>query len=294
MKKKLLITGVTGFTGDYTLKELLDKSIYDIYVFIRDKKKFLEKFPSFSEEKIRIGDFNDFYSLEKSLNNIDIFLNIASLGFGNAPNIVKALLKNKVERSIFISTTGIFTNLNPDSKNIRIEAEELIKKSLKSFTILRPTMIYGDSNDRNICRLINYIDKKKFLPIFGSGKYLIQPIYVKDLANVITNTIMNPKSFNKCYNVAGGTALSFNDFINLISNKMQKKIICIHIPLWIGYFLFTIYEFLSKNPRIKYEQILRLNENKNFPIDSAKNELGFNPISIDKGIELELKEINKN
>lgn len=96
-------------------------------------------------------------------------INIASLGFGHAPNIINACQEMKIERAIFISTTGIFTKLNPDSKGIRLEAERLIKESELDYTIIRPTMIYGTPKDRNMWRLVKYLKRLPMLPILGNG-----------------------------------------------------------------------------------------------------------------------------
>ena len=47
------------------------------------------------------------------------------------------------------------------------------------FTLLRPTMIYGPGNDRNVAFIRGYIDSHRFLPVFGSGERLQQPVFVE-------------------------------------------------------------------------------------------------------------------
>lgn len=86
----------------------------------------------------------------------EVLINIASLCFGHAPNIVNVCEEMNVKRAIFVSTTGMFTKLNPDSKGIRLEVERLIKESNLDYTIIRPTMIYVTRTDRNMRRLVKY------------------------------------------------------------------------------------------------------------------------------------------
>ena len=81
----------------------------------------------------------------------------------------------------FLSSTSIYTSLNASSKKIRNNAENIIKKSSLIWSIIRPTMIYGTPKDRNMIKLITWIDKVPLIPIFGNGNSLQQPIYVKKL-----------------------------------------------------------------------------------------------------------------
>ena len=52
-------------------------------------------------------------------------INVASLGFGAAPVLIKACNNAGIKRAIFVA---VFTKLNAKSKNIRLKAEEKIKK----------------------------------------------------------------------------------------------------------------------------------------------------------------------
>ena len=42
-------------------------------------------------------------------------------------------------------------------------------KSNLEWTIIRPTMIYGSPRDRNMIRLIKWIDHLPILPVFGTA-----------------------------------------------------------------------------------------------------------------------------
>ena len=73
------------------------------------------------------GDLEDISSLKHALEDIDAMVNIASMGFGHGPNVVRACVETGVKRAIFVSTTAIFTRLNAASKSIRIAAENIVR-----------------------------------------------------------------------------------------------------------------------------------------------------------------------
>lgn len=288
---RVFVTGATGFTGSHTLPQLIDLG-YDVRCLVREdsKRNSLDQLPI---DWVR-GDLNDPNSLRTGMENCDALVNIASLGFGHAGNIVTSATKAGIQRCIFISTTAIFTNLNAKSKQVRLEAEELIKKSGLVFTILRPTMIYGSPRDRNIWRLIQFIKKSPLIPVLGSGSFLQQPVFVDDVAMAICSALNHETTIQKCYNIAGQQALTYNEMIDTVALLLKKRIRKIHFPSKV---VVDILRLLEKTPipfPIKSEQVLRLNENKNFDYGEAFRDFQYQPISFSKGIELELSYLTIN
>jgi nucleoside-diphosphate-sugar epimerase len=281
----ILLTGATGFLGEFVLEELVNRG-HEVTCFVR-KTSNLEKIKKLNVNYV-YGELDDYKSFSSALKGKKALINIASLGFGHASNIVNACEEMDVKRSIFVSTTGIFTKLNPDSKGIRLDAERVIKESTLDYTIIRPTMIYGTSKDRNMWRLVKFLKRIPVLPILGSGNYLQQPVFVKDLASAIVSAYENTVSIMKEYNISGADALTYNDVVDITGKVLGKKVIKIHIPMMFSYNLLKMYEKVTKNPKLKAEQVLRLNENKDFSHEEAKKDLGYNPLSFEEGIRQEI------
>jgi nucleoside-diphosphate-sugar epimerase len=281
----ILLTGATGFLGGYVLEELAKRG-HEVTCFVRETSNLA------NIKKLNVpytfGELNDYNSICNALKDKEALINIASLGFGHAPNIVNACQDMKIKRAVFISTTGIFTKLNPDSKAIRLDAERLIKESHLDYTIIRPTMIYGTSKDRNMWRLIRYLKKFPVLPILGNGTYLQQPVYVKDLAWAIVSAYETELSIKKTYNISGAESITYNEVVDITGKALGKKVIKIHIPIKLSYGLMKIYEKVSKKPKLKAEQVLRLNENKDFSYEEATRDFGYKPLSFEEGIKLEV------
>lgn len=281
----ILLTGATGFLGGYVLEELVKRG-HEVTCFVR-KTSNLEKIKQLNVPYI-FGELDDFKSICKALEDKEALINIASLGFGHAPNIINACHEMNIKRAIFISTTGIFTKLNPDSKGIRLEAERLIKESDLDYTIIRPTMIYGTPKDRNMWRLVKYLKKLPVLPILGNGTYLQQPVYVKDLAWAVVSAYETNLSIKKAYNISGLEALTYNDVVDVAGKTLGKKVLKIHVPMKLSYSLLKFYEKISSNPKLKAEQVLRLNENKDFSHEDAAKDFGYKPMTFHEGINLEI------
>lgn len=281
----ILVTGATGFTGSFVVKRLKQEK-FEMACFVRPSSD-TTQLKSMGVE-LRIGDLDDYESFLRALEGIDVLVNIASLGFGHAPAIVKACEEAGVKRAVFISTTALFTSLNAKSKSIRMAAEQTIMSSDLDYTILRPTMIYGTERDRNMSRLIRFINRSPIVPVLGSGKYLQQPVYVEDVAEAVLKALVTPRAVRQAYNIAGAAPLNYDDVIHEICAALEKERVIVHIPLRISLMVVTLLAWIPGVPKIKTEQVLRLNEDKAFSIEKARQELGYNPMTFQEGIRREI------
>ena len=282
---RVFVTGATGFTGSRTLPKLLAAG-YEVTCLFRNSsdRSHLQQ----ANIHWVLGDVADRPGLTAAMAGCDALVNISSLGFGHAGNIVGAALDAGIQRTVFISTTAIFTQLNAASKSIRLEAESIIMNSGLDYTILRPTMIYGSPRDRNIWRLVKWLKTLPIIPIMGNGNYLQQPIYVDDVAQAILSSLESKRTIGKCYNIAGENAITYNEVIDTIGNHLNRRILKIHFP---ANFMVNMLKFVEKRGLqlpIKSEQVERLNENKNFSNEQAKADFNFHPKCFSDGIRLEL------
>ncbi len=269
----VLVTGANGFTGRFVCLELKKRGIPFI-ALLRDSKQ--SKWMDINNITYRVADLNNSSVLSLAMKGCSVLLNVASIGFGATTSILKACEKSGIKRAVFVSTTAIFTKLNAKSKAIRVKAEEDIIKSDLVWTILRPTMIFGTPNDRNIIKLIRYLDRMPLIPVFGTGEFLQQPVYVKDVAWSIVQVINNEKTFKKDFNISGSEPITFNFLIEKVSVGLNLSRKIINLPLFLVIFI-KLFEYFKIKLPINSEQIYRLNENKNFSYLRAKKAFNYNP-----------------
>jgi nucleoside-diphosphate-sugar epimerase len=285
---KVFVTGATGFTGSHTVPLLL-KQGWEVHCLYRESSN-REVLPQ-SEIHWHLGSLENSDQLAEHMHGCQALVNIASLGFGHADNIIQAAETAGIERAIFISTTAIFTQLNSKSKSTRLAAEAAIQNSHLSYTILRPTMIYGTSRDRNMIRLVRWLLRFPFIPILGNGNFLQQPVYVDDVAQAIVSCLNEPKTIGKSYNIAGKQAISYNDVVDIIAKISGRKILKIHFSDKLVITVLRLLEKIKIPFPIKAEQVERLNEHKDFSYEEASLDFGYSPRSFEDGIRAEIESI---
>lgn len=289
MSKPILVTGGTGFTGQFVCRELLSRKKH-FHCLVREgsNTQWLEE----SGIQFVRGDLNDHASLLKIFGNYGTLVNVASLGFGAAPGIISACRASKIQRVVLVGTTAIFTTLNTASKGPRTVAEVAIRASGLDFTLLRPTMIYGTPSDRNMVRLLKLIRHSPIIPVFGDGKSLQQPVHVEDVAWAICEVLESHKSVGQEYNISGKSPLDFNDVIRTSALALGRNPFVLHLPAKPFTVLLRMLERCRFRLPIKSEQILRLNEHKAFDHDKARSHFGYQPREFSAGIQSEIELFN--
>jgi nucleoside-diphosphate-sugar epimerase len=281
----LLVTGATGFTGCHVVKRL-GNSGHRVCCLLRTAAK-RSRIPDSCVTMD--GSLEDVASLDRAMKGIDVLVNIASLGLGHTPVIVDRAQAAGIRRAVFVSTTSLFTQLNAPSKAVRIAAEKAIEASRLDYVIFRPTMIYGTAEDRNICRLIRYLNRCSILPVFGPGTHLQQPVHVGDLADAICTATLDSAGSRKAFNVSGATPLAFNEMVDTVAALLGRRILKLHLPVRPIVAVLRWLERLRLHFPIKAEQILRLNENKAFDHSEAARSFHFHPRTFHDGVAEEIR-----
>ena len=285
---KVLLTGATGFTGSQVVRKLLERGC-SVRCLVR-RSSDLRSLEGLGVETV-YGDLADSGALMTALKGVDGLVNVASLGFGHCDTLVDCSEASGIRRAIFVSTTGIFTQLNPSSKTVRLAAERRIQDSKLEWTIIRPTMIYGSSRDRNMCRLARFLRKSPICPIVGSGEWLQQPVFVEDLADAIVAGFLSGAALKQCYNISGADALTFNLVVDTVAALLGRTVTKIHLPIGPIVWGLQRCESLGLKLPVKAEQIQRLNEHKAFSHLAAQQDFGYRPRTFHSGMQAELSEM---
>jgi len=204
------------------------------------------------------------------------------------PGIVTAAERAGIRRAVFVSTTAVTTALPSSSKRIRLSAEHRIRSSPLTWTILRPTMIYGAPGDRNLSRLLPALRRTPILPVPASD-HLQQSVHVADVAAAVLAATERPGSAGTIYDVAGPEPMAFLVLLRACARAVASRTRFVPVPLAPVVATARGYEFVSRNPQLRTEQLRRSAEDKVFSIEVAIGGLGYAPRPFADGIAAEAR-----
>jgi NADH dehydrogenase len=136
-----------------------------------------------------------------------------------------------VERIVHISVTK--ASLDSDLPYYRGKAQQeqaLIDAGI-SYAIVRPTLVFGEG-DILVNNMAWLLRKFPVFPIFGSGAYRLQPVYVDDLAVLAIACSRDTRSIS--VDAAGVETFTFEEFIRLLASRLRPGIKLIHLPPEVG------------------------------------------------------------
>lgn len=290
----ILITGITGKSGTWLLKRLIEEKENvketKFRVIIRNNSdiKLIDS-SGLQIEKI-FGDLHDEIFIEKTMENISTILHIA--GIYTSLKVVKVAIKNNVKRLILVHTTGIYSKYKSASAEyveIERQIEDLILNRNINMTILRPTMIYGRTSDGNVITFIKMVDKLRFFPVVDHAQYLLQPVYEKDLGDAYYQVLVNESiTKNKNYILSGKEPILLIDMLKTIGDYLGKKNKFISIPFPFAYFGAYCLYILTVGKIDYREKVQRLVESRFFSHKEASQDFGYSPITFKEGVKEEI------
>lgn len=284
---RLLVTGGSGFLGGHVLAEAARRG-HETAALARSQRaaRIVETLGAAPLP----GDLDDPERLDEAFAaaRCEVLVSLSSLGFGHAPAVIAAAAEAGIRRAVFVSTTAVTTALDPPAKRIRLEAERQIRTSGLDWTILRPTMIYGTAGDRNLSRVLALLTRAPLLPAPGADR-LHQPAHVADVADAVLAAVERPGSAGASYDIAGPAPLTFLSLLRACAEAVGSHTRFVPAPLGPLVAVARGYEAVSRRPRIKAEQVLRLGEDKAFPIEKASRYLGYAPRPFREGIRAEAR-----
>ena len=260
--KYALVTGCAGFIASHLVEKLLldnwnviGLDNFHPYYDKQLKLKNLLNFKNHKNFKFVEGSILDLDFLKK-FSNIDTIFHLAAIAgvrnsFENPDEYFKINVKGtknilkifeNINELIFASSSSVYGDLKSDQFPVKEEhslnpispygeskkqAELLCKtysEKLKIKTsILRFYTVYGPRQrpDEAIMKFINLSISGKPIPIYGDGTKIRDYTFVSDIVNGI---ILSQKFGNGTYNLGSGNPISINQMVDIIEEKLGKKI----------------------------------------------------------------------
>jgi nucleoside-diphosphate-sugar epimerase len=304
---KFLIIGATSFIGPFVLKKILPafSGPEDIVACLArnstDKEKLatLEGHALSHNRKIyfAMGNLFSSDSIFNCIKDADCLVYLVDLrNTAFIKNLLSAVSRTGIKRAVFVSSTSVLVPFEYEMKKAKLESEKLIedfgRREGFDYTILRPTMIYGCTDDRNYSKMLNFIKKHGFFVMFGNGQNLIQPIFIEDVAGAVAAVINNKRTFNKTYTLCGKEPIKYRDMLLVVKSLVKKPFKIIRLPLLASKFLVRIYSKIFPKSNLKPDMIERMQVDKAYSYEDAQKDFGFSPIPFRQGIEVLIRKID--
>jgi uncharacterized protein YbjT (DUF2867 family) len=213
---RVLVLGARGFIGRQIVSELITHG-HDVVATVRRVDQISESFPgvryieSDLAEALRPADWTH------ALDNVDVIVNAAGILQGNTMDAIHcrmpAALHAKarecgVKRTVLMSAISAREDVATDYSRSKLLGEEVVRQSGLAWTILRPSLVYGDGSYGGTSLMRGLAALPWIIPVAGDGKFLFTPIHGQDLAKAVRLACEEPRFAGQTLEPAGPTTLS--------------------------------------------------------------------------------------
>ncbi len=230
-KPRIVLAGATGYLGTHIANELRTQQ-YPATILVRDTAKVpahLEKLETFIAEITKADSLNGIMDgVEVVISTVGITkqkegFTYMDVDYQGNKNLLDAAIKAGVKKFIYVSA------LNADKlRHLKMcAAKEKFVKELKNsgidYCIVRPNGFFSDMTE------FLKMAKKGKAELFGDGRFKMNPIHGKDLAEICIDAI---QSNEKSIEVGGPEMFTHKEIVELAFKTLNKKIKIAYMPEW--------------------------------------------------------------
>ncbi len=258
---KVLVSGGTGFIGSAIVRELKSRGA-EVAVLGRDADKIQRLFGEGVEA--READVRDAGRLREALAGAEVVVN--AVQFPTSPieqprkgwtfeeidlrgteHQVDAAKAAGARRFVYLSGVGAAAEAEKRWFRYKWEAEQYLEGSGLEWVVIRPTWVYGRS-DNSLNRLLGFTRWLPFVPMFGDGKQAMQPVYIRDVGWLAAEAAMRPEVTSGVFEIGGPEVMTMNDVLKAGLQAMGKKRPILHQPVAVGKLMGRLASVLPSAP----------------------------------------------
>jgi NADH dehydrogenase len=289
----ILVTGGTGFVGRHLIGTMRKQGL-PVRALVRhpDRAKELRDL----DAELVAGDVADKQSLERACAGIERVIHLVGI-IQEAPgvtfqdvhvegtrNVLDAAKRSGVRHFFYQSALGTRPAARSEYHKTKWQAEELVRASGMAYTILRPSLIYGPG-DQFTLRLAGIIRSSPVLPVIGSGRSKVQPIFIEDVVACIIKAVTGEAFLNEIYEVGGPEQLTYEEVTRAIAAAMGVERPVLRMPLFFMRPAARLFEALLSNPPITTGQLVMLEEDNICSTRDISEACGRAPIPFSEGLK---------
>jgi len=190
-----------------------------------------------------------------------------------------------IQRLVHVSSSvvnSVATDLYTQTKRSQ---EELVLQQWPDAVVLRPTLMFGWFDRKHLGWLARFMQKLPLFPIPGSGRFIRQPLYVRDFCMLIQRCLEDP-ALQGTYDITGLEKVSYLSLMRQLRKAVNARTWIIHLPIPLFGFLLQLWALISRQPAFTRSQLKALTAGDEFDVIDWPGIFSVTPTSLAKALRV--------
>jgi len=294
----ILVTGATGFVGRHLVTRLCSDG-HEVRCLVRPGSD-RSVLPADAVEFVA-GDVTDRSSLSRAAAGAEAIVHLVaiivergdatfeSIHVNGTRNVVAAAQQAGVGRLLYVSNLGTRPQAISRFHRTKWQAEKLIRGGAEAadraygWTIVRPSIIFGEG-DGFTRSVISLLRKGPLIPLPGSGRTRLQPMFIDDLTACIAWCLAHDEAVGQTYEVGGPEHLTFERIVDIVAGRLGIGKPKLHVPMPLMFLLAYAQEVLAREPEVTVDQLKMMSEDNVCEPGVLKDTFGIEPTRFEDGL----------
>ena len=277
----VLVTGGTGFVGGHIVRHLVADG-----TTVRVASRSVPQFVPAGATHVA-ANVTEASSLRDAMDGVDAVVHLSaiivergaqtfeSVNHQGTRNVIAAMREAGVGRLVHLSALGA----GPDDRFPYLlskwRAEEAVRASDLSWTVLRPSVLHGEGCGffRPIVWSLRWAP---VYPMVAHGETRFSPLWIEDLAKCVT-ACLGGEHIGQTLDVGGPEVLTFSDIVQLVMEALGKHRRTVPVPVWAAR-PFAFVQGLRRDPLVTNQQLDMVVLDNACAPDSVDRAFGFHPV----------------
>ena len=295
MKPRVVITGAAGLVGQNLVLMLRERGYTDVVAIDKHAANLEVLRGLVPQVRTVVADVAEHGEWEALFDPRSIVVVLHAQITGKHP---QEFARNNVEATrrmleairargaafvVHVSSSVVISVADDEYTRSKRTQEDLVRASGMPHCVLRPTLMFGWFDPKHLGWLSRFMERTPVFPIPGDGRYMRQPLYIRDFCRALVWAIEN-RPDGQVYDVVGAHRIDYVDIIRMIKKVKGLRTLVVHIPAGVFRALLRTYALFSAKPPFTADQLDALAAGDDFKGVDTEATFGFRQTPFEEAI----------
>lgn len=294
-KPRVVVTGAAGLVGQNLVLMLRERGYTEVVAVDKHAANLEVLHGLVPEARTVVADLAEPGAWEALFDPLSIVVVLHAQITGKHPGefvrnndtatgrLIAALEARGVRFVVHVSSSVVNSVADDDYTRTKKSQEALVAASGLPHCVLRPTLMFGWFDPKHLGWLARFMEKTPVFPIPGDGRYMRQPLYIRDFCRALVWAIENEPR-GQVFDVVGAHRIDYVDIIRLIKRVKGLRTAIVHIPVPLFAALLRVYALFSDKPPFTADQLKALSAGDDFKGVDTERAFGFRQTPFEEAV----------